>query len=347
MEQTKEIWKEIPKYNGKYLISNLGNVKRRVLNKNDGSLTSEEKKINIRKGGFTTYYNGEFGYENVSELLNQLFNIGIKSKYKYEEWKVIKGFDGKYLISNLGRVKLLSYYKSSGERVRDRILKERNGNVVLITSQGEHKTASIAQLLYEYFKIGKIDNLQGEIWKDIKTYEGIYQVSNMGRVKRLNCSTKTLNGKIQNNLTKLITHDIGKNGYHRVPLQKDKKTKKYLVSRLVAEAFIPNPNNYPCVDHIDTNKDNNCASNLKWCTHKQNMANPLTVQKNIASHINQKGHEVILYNKKEKDLKYFPSISELSRQSVDIFGYPISRDRIRKCIKNKKEIDGYYFVNNQ
>ena len=96
-----------------------------------------------------------------------------------------------------------------------------------------------------------------EEWRDIKGYEGKYQVSNLGRVRSLNFN-KT--GKI-----KELSY-AKRRGYLGVTLFKDKKPKTFAVHRLVAEMFIPNPNNYPQVNHKDENKLNNNVENLEWCT---------------------------------------------------------------------------------
>lgn len=110
-----------------------------------------------------------------------------------------------------------------------------------------------------------------EVWKDIYfvengilyDYRGLYLVSNWGRVKSLNYrqSKKT-------NILK-ITKDK-KWGYWNVSLTKEKKRKTFKVHRLVAYHFILNPNNLPEVNHKDENKDNNCYSNLEWCSSKYN-----------------------------------------------------------------------------
>ena len=126
-----------------------------------------------------------------------------------------------------------------------------------------------------------------EIWRDIKDYEGLYQVSNMGRVKSLGrWSNRQKNGV---SFPYFIKEKILKNrkikgGYYIVGLCKDKISKDYRVSRLVAEAFIPNPDNKLFVDHIDTNPLNNLSNNLRWVTQKENMNNPLTLVKMSNSH---------------------------------------------------------------
>ena len=110
-----------------------------------------------------------------------------------------------------------------------------------------------------------------EIWKDIQGYEGIYQVSSHGRVRSLDRIVVRPNGNGDYFAKgKIIYVVLTKHGYNEVHLHKDNKTKIYKVHRLVAQAFIKNPNNLPCVNHIDENKTNNNVNNLEWCTYKYN-----------------------------------------------------------------------------
>lgn len=106
-----------------------------------------------------------------------------------------------------------------------------------------------------------------EIWKTIEGFEN-YSVSTYGRVRK----TKT----------KKIMHQQINNGYLYIRLNKDNKRVPLRVHRLVAQAFIPNPDNCPCVNHKDENKTNNCVENLEWCTHKYNL-NYGTIRERIAS----------------------------------------------------------------
>ena len=101
-----------------------------------------------------------------------------------------------------------------------------------------------------------------EIWKDIDGYEGLYKVSNLGRVKSLNYLRK--------GIEKERIPNKNNSGYLIVGLHKDGKIKNFLIHRLVAEAFIENVNDLPQVNHKDENKLNNCVENLEWCSAKYN-----------------------------------------------------------------------------
>lgn len=98
-----------------------------------------------------------------------------------------------------------------------------------------------------------------EIWKDIKGYEGIYQVSSRGKVRSFHFGKNI----------KILRFSI-RGGYANVILYKNKKRKTFSVHRLVAEAFIDNPNDLPEVNHKDEDKLNNQVENLEWCTPKYN-----------------------------------------------------------------------------
>lgn len=116
-----------------------------------------------------------------------------------------------------------------------------------------------------------------EVWKDIKGYEGKYAVSNLGNVKSLhfygkNCGTKD-NGP--RNLKPILKS----NGYFVVSISQ----RQVHVHRLVAEAFIDNPDNKPCIDHINTITTDNRVSNLRWCTPKENLLNPISHKRRLES----------------------------------------------------------------
>jgi hypothetical protein len=113
-----------------------------------------------------------------------------------------------------------------------------------------------------------------EIWKDITEYEGLYQVSNSGKVKSLERRVLNKHNKWQTYPERLLKFDINidsNTSYCRVTLCKLHKTKRYLVHRLVAKMFIPNPLSKEHVNHIDNDGTNNQVSNIEWCTHSENM----------------------------------------------------------------------------
>jgi len=102
-----------------------------------------------------------------------------------------------------------------------------------------------------------------EIWKSIKGYEGLYEISNLGRIKSFH--QDKINGKI------IKTFIDEKDGYVRLRLRKNKKEKSFLVHRLVADAFLNNKNNFSQINHKDENKQNNCVDNLEWCNQSYNI----------------------------------------------------------------------------
>ena len=111
-----------------------------------------------------------------------------------------------------------------------------------------------------------------EEWRDIPGYEGRYQVSSMGRVKSL--------PKYKCYRDRILKGNKDKDGYMSVTLCPNaKKRKVYRVHKLVAMAFIPNPNGYPEIDHINTNPSDNYVDNLRWVTHQMNIMNPITREK--------------------------------------------------------------------
>ena len=112
--------------------------------------------------------------------------------------------------------------------------------------------------------------MEKEEWKDIEGYEGLYQVSSFGRIKSFDKTVICKNGRTFFMKGRIIRTRPNNRGYIMVGLHKNKKFKLCLVHRLVAKAFIPNPDNLPQVNHKNENKNFNHASNLEWCDNWYN-----------------------------------------------------------------------------
>ena len=161
--------------------------------------------------------------------------------------------------------------------------------------------------------------METEIWKDIKGYEGLYQVSNFGNVMTLNYKHT---GKMG-----LMKPYKNKQGYLLVKLYKDEKRKNYKVHRLVAESFLPNPNNFPCVNHKDEDKENNFVGtpekdykdgNLEWCTHEYNNNYGSHNERVAKANTNGKKSKKVLQLSLDGDLiREWPSVAECSRNGYD------------------------------
>lgn len=159
--------------------------------------------------------------------------------------------------------------------------------------------------------------MKSEIWKPIEGYEGVYEVSNLGNVKSLNYArTKKPN---------LLTQHADKDGYMKVTLYKKTGNKLVFVHRLVAKAFIPNPNNFPLINHKDEIKSNNSVENLEWCTLRYNYDYGTGVQRRTDK-LSMRIVAILPDGAKE----YYPSQNEAARQ------LKCSQACISECINGKQ-----------
>lgn len=109
------------------------------------------------------------------------------------------------------------------------------------------------------------------MWEPIKGYEGLYEVSDKGLVRSLDRIVPCGKGRVHGCKGRILTGKSNGKGYLFVALAKNGKLKKHYIHRIVAEAFVENPDNFPIVNHKDENPANNEAGNLEWCTHKYNV----------------------------------------------------------------------------
>lgn len=173
-----------------------------------------------------------------------------------------------------------------------------------------------------------------EIWKDIEGYEGLYQVSNMGRVKSL--ERKAKNGmRIKERIKKVKL----RKGYYALELSDVNGNKKtYNVHRLVAQAFLPNPDNLQCINHRDENTLNNMVDNLEWCTHKYNVNYGTCIERRSKKCINGKRARKINQLTLDREfIREWASAREVQRQ----LGF--SQAHISKCC-NGKYRQSYGFI---
>lgn len=171
-----------------------------------------------------------------------------------------------------------------------------------------------------------------EIWKDIEGYENEYQISNLGNVRSLTKKVCSKNGSFAIKKGHIKKQTKRKKGYLCVTLSSKGKAKVIEVQRLVAKAFIPNPNNYPCVNHLDENKENNRVENLEWCSYEQNNAYGECRRKAAEARINGKmSKKVYKFDLDNNYLCEYPSLAEVKR----LFGYDSSK--ISLCARGKRK----------
>jgi hypothetical protein len=164
-----------------------------------------------------------------------------------------------------------------------------------------------------------------EIWKDIIGYEGLYQVSNKGRIKSF-----PKKGHKEDLILSLILTD---KGYYRVGIRKDKNKIMFHVHRLVGAAFIPNPENKPEINHIDGNPLNNCVENLEWCTRSENSIHSYKT----GLQISQKGEQHGRSKLKDWEVKQIREIYSCGGIKMKDIGlkFGISRQSVYRIVNNK------------
>lgn len=164
-----------------------------------------------------------------------------------------------------------------------------------------------------------------EIWRDIKDYEGLYQGSNLGRVKSIRFGKE-----------RILKPVTTKNGYLQVNLCKNGKVKAFRVHRLVAQTFLDNPNNLPCVNHKDECKTNNNVTNLEFCTYEYNSnfgtRNERVAEKNTNGKLSK---PVLQYDLEGNFIREWASTMECGRNGFN-------QRHITECCRGKRKTHKKY-----
>lgn len=172
-----------------------------------------------------------------------------------------------------------------------------------------------------------MEEYKKENWKPINGYEGLYEISDLGRVKSLR--------RKKNNKPLIFSNCKNSNGYNAVNLRKDNKIKRFTIHRLVALNFLENNENKPDVNHIDGNKNNNELNNLEWCTKSENQQH----RRNVLKKNNIKTKKTIYkYDLNDNLINKYQSIKEAARKNN------CSDSDIIKCAKginHHKTVAGY------
>lgn len=168
-----------------------------------------------------------------------------------------------------------------------------------------------------------------EIWRPIPDYEGIYEVSNLGRIKSLERTKKSRNGTVQKVAEKIRALSYGTKGdsYAYVVLSKNGKNKTFLVHRIVAQVFLENPNDLPIINHKDENKRNDSVDNLEWCDYSYNNTYRNIHLKRDLSNVCRK---IIQYDLDMNEIKRWDSVVSVEKE------LNLKSENILKCCKGDR-----------
>ena len=245
----KEIWKAIREYELLYEVSNYGRVRRlegMVLNKKGGltKVAGRVLTIIVDSGGYlavTLTKDGKRKRKLIHRLVAETFIPNPLNK------PIVNHKDRSRRNPHIGNLEWATHSENTLDSIKNKNNQKKANN--------EFETVIPLYAL--------------EIWRDIPAYGNYYQVSNFGNIKRMKTVTKTKKGHFQTTNEHFMTPFLYKNNGYAVKLTKQSKSKTLYVHRIVALAFLPNPENKPFVKHIDENISNNIVYNLKWSTSRE------------------------------------------------------------------------------
>ena len=190
--------------------------------------------------------------------------------------------------------------------------------------------------------------MENEVWKDIVGYEGLYQVSNLGKVKSLKRKVYAGRNRMRWQYERILSNNkTNGNGYIVVSLNKESKSKNKYVHRLVAEAFLENPNNYKYINHKDQNTFNNNVNNLEFCTAQYNSTYRDAHIKRGLKHRNNLVNSKKVYQLDENETLCVKGTKDLGRETMP--GVAVNKDLCECVIPSEfnglkiTSIDGYAF----
>ena len=173
-----------------------------------------------------------------------------------------------------------------------------------------------------------------EVFKPVKNYENYYSVSNLGKVKSNDRQRLGIGGSIRQCKGRFLKATPNKSGHLQVNLyDEDGRSKHMLVHRLVAEAFIDNPENLPCINHKDEDKTNNCVNNLEWCTVAYNNSYS-NLEENLYRKTGNYPIAVVQFDLNNNKIAEFKSFMEAERATN------IDHSGISACCRGKQKTAG-------
>lgn len=172
-----------------------------------------------------------------------------------------------------------------------------------------------------------------EVWKDVPEYEGLYMISNLGNV----LSKVPNNGKPKK---KIMKQSICSSGYMKVVLSKNGNHKQHMIHRLVAKAFIPNPENKETVNHIDGNKKNNCVDNLEWNTYSENLKH--AYKNGLNSWNPRKGERMKAVEQLDRNTEEVIARYQSVGEALRAINAPASHYSLISCCDKRKHYNTFY-----